>query len=41
LEILADGAHIRVAVDTGTVGQVTVIAPKTLCIYARQGALLF
>jgi len=41
LEILADGAHIRAAVDTGTVGQVTVIGPKTLYIYARQGALLF
>jgi hypothetical protein len=41
LEILADSAHIRAAVDTTTVGQVTVIGPKTLYIYARQGALLF
>lgn len=41
LEILADRAHIRAAVDTTTVGQVTVIGPKTLYIYARQGALLF
>lgn len=30
LEILADSAHIRAAVDTTTVGQVTVIGPKTL-----------
>jgi hypothetical protein len=28
-------------VDTTTVGQVAVIGPKTLYIYARQGALLF
>jgi hypothetical protein len=41
LEVLADSAHIRAAVDTTTVGQVTVIGPKTLYIYARQGALLF
>jgi hypothetical protein len=41
LEILADSAHIRAAVDTTTVGQVTVIGPKTLYSYARQGALLF
>ena len=41
LEIFADSAHIRAAVDTTTVGQVTVIGPKTLYIYARQGALLF
>jgi hypothetical protein len=41
LEIFADSAHIRAAVDTTAVGQVTVIGPKTLYIYARQGALLF
>lgn len=41
LEIFADAARIRAVADTPTVGQVTVIDPKTLYIYARQGALYF
>ncbi len=41
LEIFADEARIRAGADTPTVGQITVIGPKTLYIYARQGSLAF
>jgi hypothetical protein len=41
LEVLVDGARIRAAADKPTVGQVTVVGPKTLVISARQSSLLF
>lgn len=41
LEIVADDARIRPTADTPTVGQITVIGPKILYVYARQGALSF
>jgi len=40
-QISADTATIRPATDTKTIGQITVIDPKTLYIYARQGAISF
>src|SRR6266851_3821395 len=40
-QVSADSATIRPAADTKTVGQITVIDPKTLYVYARQGTLSF
>lgn len=41
LEINADRASIRPARDQATVGQVTIVSPKELNIFARRGALEF
>ncbi len=41
LEILADNAGIRPTANTPTVGQITIVGPRTLDVYARQGALSF
>jgi hypothetical protein len=41
LEVFAGEARIQPAADASTVGQVTVIGPKMLYIYARHGALVF
>lgn len=40
-QVLTDTATIRPAADTKTIGQITVIDPKTLYVYARQGTLSF
>lgn len=40
-QVSADTATIRPVADTKTVGQITVIDPKTLYVYARQGTLSF
>jgi hypothetical protein len=41
IEIFANAARIHAIADTPTIGQVTIIDPKTLYIYARQGSLYF
>jgi hypothetical protein len=40
-QLNANGAVVRPIADSPTIGQVTVIDPKTLYIYARQGSLCF
>jgi hypothetical protein len=40
-QVSADTATIRPIADTKTVGQITLIDPKTLYVYARQGTLSF
>ena len=41
VEIFADDARIRAVADAPTIGQITVIGPKTLDVHARQGSLMF
>jgi hypothetical protein len=41
LEVFADEARIHPFADAPTIGQVTIIGPKMLYIYARQGSLVF
>ncbi len=41
LEIAAKQALIRSAGDAGTIGQVSIIGPKELRIYARRGSMQF
>jgi hypothetical protein len=40
-DVLVDGASLRAVADRPTVGQVTVVGPKTLIISTRQSSLLF
>ena len=41
VEIAAEGGLIRPAEDARTVGQVSIISPKELRVYARRGSLQF
>src|SRR5262249_58232867 len=41
IEVRADNAFIRPATDGATIGQVIVVDPKKLYIYARRGLLIF